>query len=66
LNRSSLPGQDQENSSPSHYTPEKQVIFLTSRVHPGESNASWMMKGLMDMLLNPSNPEEVEIVSFLK
>lgn len=22
---------------------QKQVVFLTSRVHPGESNASWMM-----------------------
>jgi hypothetical protein len=31
----------------------KQIVFLTSRVHPGESNASWMMKGLLDMLLQP-------------
>lgn len=27
--------------------PEKQIIVLTSRVHPGESNASWMIHGLM-------------------
>jgi len=32
---------------------EKPIIFITSRVHPGESNASWMMKGLMDLLLFP-------------
>ena len=32
---------------------EKPIIFVTSRVHPGESNASWMMKGLMDILLFP-------------
>ena len=42
------------------------MIFLTSRVHPGESNASWMMKGLMDMLLHPCDEEEQEIVTFLK
>lgn len=25
-------------------------IFLTSRVHPGESNSSWVMKGVLDFL----------------
>eukprot|EP00347_Sterkiella_histriomuscorum_P008119 403346302 len=45
---------------------QKQVIFITSRVHPGESNSSWMMKGLMDMLFCPKSQEEKEIVSFLK
>jgi hypothetical protein len=40
---------------------EKPIIFVTSRVHPGESNASWMMKGLMDLLLFPSNDEEKDI-----
>jgi murein tripeptide amidase MpaA len=44
---------------------EKQVIFITSRVHPGESNASWMVEGLMEMLLNPK-PEEEELVKNLK
>uniref|UniRef100_A0A1I8I3A9 Cytosolic carboxypeptidase 2 n=1 Tax=Macrostomum lignano TaxID=282301 RepID=A0A1I8I3A9_9PLAT len=28
----------------------KPVILVTSRVHPGESNASWMMKGFLDHL----------------
>lgn len=27
-------------------------IFLCSRVHPGESNASWVMKGVLDFLLS--------------
>lgn len=27
-------------------------IFLTSRVHPGESNASWVMKGVLDFLMS--------------
>jgi murein tripeptide amidase MpaA len=29
-------------------------VALVGRVHPGESNASWMMKGLIDFLLGPS------------
>ena len=45
---------------------EKPIIFVTSRVHPGESNASWMMKGLMDMLLYPSTDEERDMVEFLR
>ncbi|KAF8764234.1 cytosolic carboxypeptidase 1-like isoform X3 [Argiope bruennichi] len=27
-------------------------IFLTARVHPGESNSSWVMKGSLDFLLS--------------
>lgn len=34
----------------------KKGIFISSRVHPGESNASWMMKGLIDFLVS-SAPE---------
>ncbi|XP_072372803.1 cytosolic carboxypeptidase 1 isoform X5 [Scyliorhinus torazame] len=29
-------------------------IFLTSRVHPGESNSSWVMKGTMELLMGNS------------
>lgn len=43
----------------------KQIVFLTSRVHPGETNSSWIMKGLLDMLLRPS-AEELEVVNKLK
>lgn len=32
---------------------KKEVIMLTSRVHPGETGASWMMHGLMKTLLDP-------------
>lgn len=30
-------------------------IVLSARIHPGESNASWMMKGALDWLLDPRN-----------
>mmetsp|Transcript_20229 Transcript_20229/g.37724 ORF Transcript_20229/g.37724 Transcript_20229/m.37724 type:complete len:558 (+) Transcript_20229:867-2540(+) len=29
-------------------------VVLMSRVHPGESNSSWMMKGIIDFLVGPS------------
>ena len=31
---------------------ERSYIVLSARVHPGESNASWIMKGLTDYLLS--------------
>ncbi|XP_012227413.1 cytosolic carboxypeptidase 1-like isoform X2 [Linepithema humile] len=33
---------------------DRKIIFLTSRVHPGESNASWVMHGTMETLLGDS------------
>lgn len=35
----------------------KQTIFLSSRVHPGESNASFMIQGAIDFLLQKNNKE---------
>ncbi|KAK0424500.1 hypothetical protein QR680_008696 [Steinernema hermaphroditum] len=29
---------------------KRDVVFLSARVHPGESNSSWMMKGILDFL----------------
>jgi murein tripeptide amidase MpaA len=30
----------------------KKGIFFSARVHPGESNSSWIMKGLIDYLVS--------------
>ena len=43
------------NTTNVHISPEQQVkkgIVVTARVHPGETNASWIMKGLIDYLLS--------------
>lgn len=34
--------------------PRPDALTPAARVHPGESNASWMMKGVLDYLLGPS------------
>ncbi|XP_046861355.1 cytosolic carboxypeptidase 1-like [Xenia sp. Carnegie-2017] len=39
-------------TSPTLKEDTRSYIFLTSRVHPGESNASWVMKGVFDFLLS--------------
>jgi len=30
----------------------KKGVFFSARVHPGESNSSWIMKGLIDYLVS--------------
>eukprot|EP00118_Oscarella_pearsei_P011888 m.83416 g.83416 ORF g.83416 m.83416 type:complete len:982 (+) comp36345_c0_seq6:123-3068(+) len=40
---------------------DRQYIFLSSRVHPGESNASWAMEGVLDFLLS-SHPEAASLL----
>ncbi|KAF1314257.1 Metalloprotease family m14b, partial [Globisporangium splendens] len=38
---------------------EKRVIVLPARVHPGEPNSSWMMKGMIDYLTGPSSGAQI-------
>ncbi|KAL3668070.1 hypothetical protein V7S43_006935 [Phytophthora oleae] len=33
----------------------RKAVFISSRVHPGESQASWMMRGVIDFLLGNSD-----------
>lgn len=38
----------------------QEYVFLSGRVHPGESNASWIMKGILDFLTSDA-VEAVEL-----
>ena len=40
---------------------ERRTIALSARVHPGETNSSWMMKGVLDFLLG-SSPEAAQLL----
>lgn len=40
---------------------KRKGVFITARVHPGESVGSWMMKGAVDFLTDENN-EEAEIL----
>jgi murein tripeptide amidase MpaA len=35
-----------------HEIAQRKAIILTARVHPGESNASWMMAGVVEFLIS--------------
>ncbi|XP_047373166.1 cytosolic carboxypeptidase 2 isoform X4 [Sciurus carolinensis] len=37
-----------------HEAAAKKAVVLSARVHPGESNASWIMKGFLDFILSNS------------
>jgi murein tripeptide amidase MpaA len=38
---------------------KKKGVILSSRIHPGESNASWMMKGIIDFLVSDNVEAEL-------
>ncbi|XP_049875301.1 cytosolic carboxypeptidase 1-like isoform X2 [Pectinophora gossypiella] len=40
--------------TPTNPIVDRDIIFLTARVHPGESNASWVMDGTLGCLLGDS------------
>lgn len=44
---------------------DKEVIFLTARVHPGESNASWVMEGVLNQLLKESSTSRQLLDKFI-
>jgi cytosolic carboxypeptidase protein 2/3 len=43
------------NSSPEDIA-ERPAVILTSRVHPGESNASYVMEGIIEYLISNDDP----------
>nr|XP_046250311.1 cytosolic carboxypeptidase 2 isoform X2 [Scatophagus argus] len=38
---------------------KKKAVVVTARVHPGETNGSWMMEGLLDFLLGDSEDAQL-------
>ncbi|XP_075983971.1 cytosolic carboxypeptidase 1-like [Anticarsia gemmatalis] len=40
--------------TPANPIVDREIVFLTARVHPGESNASWVMDGTLACLLGSS------------
>ena len=42
----------------------KRAVVVTARVHPGETNASWMMKGFLDYLTSNSPDAKVKCLPF--
>lgn len=48
---------------PSDVKEKKEYVVVSSRVHPGESNSSWMLKGLVDHI---TSDQPDAMVSFPK
>ncbi|XP_014819374.1 PREDICTED: cytosolic carboxypeptidase 3 isoform X4 [Calidris pugnax] len=38
---------------------ERKAVILTARVHPGETNSSWIMKGFLDYILGDSGTAQL-------
>jgi hypothetical protein len=49
-------------SSPQSEIDARKVIFTSARVHPGETNSSWIMKGILDFLTS-NQPDAVALRS---
>ncbi|KAH9527468.1 Cytosolic carboxypeptidase 1 [Dermatophagoides farinae] len=39
----------------------KHYIMITARVHPSESNSSWILKGFIDFLLQSSDDQSIDV-----
>ena len=54
-----LPEEHSLESSPEDKT--KRIVIITSRVHPGETNASFMVEGFLNFITNPKDPMAREL-----
>ena len=48
------------NRVPYEVDKKKEGVVITARIHPGESNSSWKMKGVIDFLIS-EDPKAVEL-----
>ena len=48
-----------KNGDPGEEKSKKKGVFLSARIHPGESNSSWMMKGILEFLTGNSKEAQV-------
>ena len=44
---------------------DRRVVVLSSRVHPGETNASWIMHGLLDYLTSQNKEAQLLRMSYV-
>ena len=49
---------------PEEVQEEKKAVVITARVHPGESQASWMMKGVIDYITGQSPEAQVSVIYY--
>jgi len=56
---SSFSSSGKKKSSDKASSKLKPALFLSGRVHPGETPASWMMKGILDFLTNNSSQAQL-------
>ncbi|XP_062471495.1 cytosolic carboxypeptidase 3 isoform X2 [Pezoporus occidentalis] len=53
------------NLSTSDKDTKRKAVILTARVHPGETNSSWIMKGFLDYILGDSGRAQLLRDSFV-
>jgi hypothetical protein len=39
----------------------KRVVFVSARVHPGETPSSFVMDGILEMLMRPDDPRSIAL-----
>ena len=49
---------------PEEVQEEKKAVVITARVHPGESQASWMMKGVIDYITGQTPEAQVNVTHY--